>query len=228
MNRNTVYSRFKNIPEQIYKRAEERASHQSVFHNSHRKEEANTVGCLGEVIAEHWMQMNGINYEDALAETTHDYIIINDKQRLSIDVKTKDRTVKPRIEFDNSVPAYNHSHQRPDYFLFISLERDKNDTKNGIRKYHSAYIVGSISCEELDRVGIPFLKNEKDWRNKTKFWTDCINVEMSQLIPLKDTIDIFLGKIHEPRSPAPINYIVVNKMKELIKQGEYKKRKLPA
>lgn len=53
--RNKTYTRLSPIPDWIYEQAEARASMQPVLDYSHRKEDANNIGCLGEVIAEHWM-----------------------------------------------------------------------------------------------------------------------------------------------------------------------------
>lgn len=199
IKRNTTYTKIKTIPEWVYKEAESRAEKLPIYFNSHRKEQANKIGCLGEVVAEEWMKRNKITFKSALEETTHDYLI-ND--RLTIDVKTKDRTVAPRIDFDNSTPLYNHNHQKPNYFLFVSLQREKNKKGNDIRNYHTAYIVGAISYEELNKIGIIFYKNEVDPRNKTKFWTDCINIQMSQLISTKETSRIFRGEITYPITDA--------------------------
>ena len=171
------------------------------------------------------MQSRGIKYTSELNNTVYDYHL---ECGLTIDVKTKDRRCKPKINFDNSAPLYNHEHQRPDYFLFVSLERNKDDISTNLRRFHSAHIVGSISYNELDRVGIPFLKNEEDWRNGTTFWTDCLNVEMWQLVPLKETIDIFIGNTKEPSSQATLNFKVINEMKRRIGEGMLKERKLPA
>jgi hypothetical protein len=170
------------------------------------------------------MALRGISYTAELTETTHDYRV---GTGITVDVKTKDRTVVPRSDFDNSAPLYNHTHQRPEYFLFISLCRDKTNDSKDIRRFHSAYILGSISYEELNRVGIPFLKGEKDWRNGTKFWTDCLNIEMWQLITLKETAGLFKGEINHPSSDAEVNIKVVNEMKKRIESGEYKPRDLP-
>lgn len=223
--RNTTYTRIYRISEDVYKEAEDRANKQNIFALSHREDEANGIGCLGEVLAEYWMEINGISYTSDLDKKTHDYIVGNN---LKIDVKSKDRTVAPKFDYDNSAPLYNHQHQRPDYFLFISLERNKSNNSKDIRRFHTAYILGSISYEELDRVGIPFLKNEADWRNGTTFWTDCLNVEMWQLVPVKETIDIFTGKAKKPSSQASLNFKVINEMKKLIGEGKLKERKLPA
>jgi hypothetical protein len=133
--RNPSYTRWSNIPEHVYKEAEIRAKNQRVFTKSHRKDEANGVGCLGEVIAECWMKHHDIPFSPELEKTTHDYVVGNN---LTIDVKTKDRTVKPKFDYDNSAPLYNHTHQRPDYFFFISLERDKDDYSKDLRRFHTA------------------------------------------------------------------------------------------
>jgi hypothetical protein len=223
--RNPSYTRWSNIPEHIYKEAEIRAKKQRVFTKSHRKDEANGVGCLGEVIAEFWMKRHNIPFSPELEKTTHDYIVGNN---LTIDVKAKDRTVKPKFDYDNSAPLYNHTHQRPDYFLFISLERDKTNKTKDVRRFHTAYILGAISYQELDRIGIPFLEGEKDWRNGTNFWTDCLNVEMWQLIPLKETVKILKGHMMHATSDAQLNFKILEEMRARIKDGTLKDRKLPA
>jgi hypothetical protein len=223
--RNVTFTRVLKVPEHVYLEAERRAKNQKIFKLSHRKDEANSVGCLGEVLAEYWMKQHGIPFVSELEKTTHDYIVGNN---LKIDVKAKDRISAPKSFYDNSAPLYNHEHQRPDYFFFISLERNSSNKSKDIRRFHTAYILGSISYQELDRVGIPFLKDEKDWRNGTKFWTDCLNVEMWQLIPLKETVDIFKGNIDKPSVDAGLNFKIINEMKKRISHGKLKDRKLPA
>ncbi|MBY5949114.1 hypothetical protein [Photobacterium rosenbergii] len=222
--RNFTYTKVTRISEAVYQEAEARSANQPVFAYSHREDEANGVGCLGEIIAEYWMRENHIPFKPDLGETTHDYVIGNN---LKVDVKTKDRTVRPRIDYDNSAPFYNHSHQKPDYFFFISLERQKGDDKKDIRRFHTAHIVGAISYDELDEVGVLFLENDVDWRNKTKFWTDCLNVEMWQLIPLKETIEIFKGERSQPSSNAEINTPIILELQGKIAAGKFKPRKLP-
>jgi hypothetical protein len=223
--RNEHYTCIASISEEIYLESESRAAKLPIFANSHRKRNANEIGCLGEVIAEQWMRSNCINYTPNLEETTHDYVVNN---QLTIDVKTKDRTVVPKIDYDNSAPFYNHTHQQPDYFFFISLKRDRTNKSDDIRRFYSAYLVGAISYEELDAVGILFRQDEEDWRNGTKFWTDCLNVEVGQLIPLKEIIDIFKGHLDGPSKKAEVNKDIVRHMQKLISDGVYQPRKLPS
>ena len=223
--RNRTYTRVTNIPEYVYKEAEYRANNLPIHKKSHRKDEANGIGSFGELIAEYWMERHDIIYTPDLKNTKYDYKLANG---LTIDVKAKDRRYKPKSYFDNSAPLYNHTHQRPDYFFFISLERDKNDYSKDLRRFHTAHIVGAIGYEELDKIGIPFLEGEKDWRNDTEFWTDCLNVEMWQLIPLTETIDIFKGLINSPSSKASVNIKIVKEMELRINNNQLKPRDLPS
>ncbi|MBU2875544.1 hypothetical protein [Marinobacter salexigens] len=215
--RNLWYTRILSIPEWIYAEAELRASRLPVFDYSRRKEEANVVGCLGEVIAEHWMRAKNIGFASQLNETKHDYLINNS---LTIDVKTKDRTVVPKIHYEATVPLYNHSHQIPDYFLFISLHRKSNKAPGSIRQYEHAYILGAISYGELCEAGIQFYKDETDWRNGTKFWTDCLNVQVGQLVPVKETIEIFKGVRSCPSMVVTPDHAFINKVSQMRAGGK--------
>ena len=105
-------------------------------------------------------------------------------------MKTKDRTAKPKKHYDNSVPLYNHSHQRPNYYYFISLLRKSHDNSDSIRRFSQAFIVGGIDLETLEKIGTRWKAGETDLRNGTKFWTDCINVSMEQLIDNQYMIEI--------------------------------------
>lgn len=87
-----------------------RAGALPLFENSRRKREANLVGCIGEVVFESFLHRHGIDFRDHRESARHDYVVGG----LSIDVKSKDRTALPERHFDNSVPLYNHEHQRPD------------------------------------------------------------------------------------------------------------------
>ena len=174
-----------------WQRSHERVSASRIFDNSHRGKQANEVGYLGEIIFEDFLRKHQIEFTDQREETTHDYII---NQTISIDLKTKDRTVRPRGHFDNSVPLYNHDHQRPDYFFFISLLRDRYDSRIDICRFTHAFILGGIDMKTLETDGIQWKKGQIDPANGTEFWTDCLNVSMGQLIDNKKMLDIFRAK----------------------------------
>lgn len=167
----------------MWTKASKIAKSMPIYSNSHRKEAANEVGALGEVVAEVWFKIHGIPYCDERENTTHDYLI---NGKYTLDVKTKDRTVPPKRYYECSVPAYNHSHQRPDYYLFVSLRRDRNNPDRSIRRFTDAYIVGGIDLEKLEEIKRVWKTDEVDPDNGTQFWTACLNVKMSDLIPLGD------------------------------------------
>jgi len=166
----------------------ERVKESPIYDGSHRGKQANEVGFLGEIVAESWFNKHGLLFQDDRSKTTQDYIL---NKKFTLDVKTKDRTVVPKSNYDNSVPLYNHAHQRPNYYLFISLFRDKNIPENDIRRFKQACIVGAIDIQTLDSIGKKWKRGETDSSNGTKFWTDCINIQMSELIPLKKIKDIW-------------------------------------
>lgn len=171
----------------------DRAGSLPVFDYSHRKEQANLVGCIGEVVFEAFLRRHEIEFRDETVSTRRDYLVAD---ALAIDVKTKDRTVPPRRDYDNSVPLYNHDHQRPDYYYFISLRRDGQPSSDPYR-FKEAYILGGIGIAQLDTIGVHWKKGEVDPSNGTKFWTDCLNVRMDQLLSNAEMLEIFRNPCRE-------------------------------
>ena len=184
--------RKKVLEERHWTLASERVESSPIYENSHRAKSANQVGFLGEVVMEEFFRENDINFSDQRINTTHDYLI---NGNITLDVKTKDRTVIPKKDYDNSVPLYNHAHQRPDYYYFISLLRKRSDNSQCIRRFTEAFILGGIDIDTLERIGTHWRKGEVDVRNGTKFWTDCINISMEQLVNNQDMIETLTSKI---------------------------------
>ena len=159
-----------------------------IMNKSHRGHKANQVGCLGEVIIEEFFNSNGVYFKDDRSKYTHDYEI---NKRFTLDVKTKDRTVVPKFHYENSVPVYQMGYQKPDFYYFVSLYRDKETDQTDIRRFTEGYIVGGINRNKLHKVGTLWEKDSIDESNGTHFWTDCINIKMSDLISNNSMINIF-------------------------------------
>lgn len=105
----------------IWDLAQERALAMPVYGMSHRKFAANQVGALGEVVFESFLEHHQIPFTPRY-RTTEDLGILGD----TIDVKTKDRTVYPRADYDCTVPLYNHEHQRPTrYAFYLATQRPR-------------------------------------------------------------------------------------------------------
>jgi len=79
------------------------------------------------------------------------------EKHFTLDLKTKDRMVKPLLLYENSVPLYNHEHQPPDCYLFVSLLRDKNADEDEIRRFQEA---GHFLIQEMGQnFGLLFWSN---------------------------------------------------------------------
>lgn len=139
-----------------------RSQEVGVLERSHRKEAANLVGSIGEIIFKACMEKHGIIVEDLTDRTDMDFRL---QGRFTVDVKTKDRTVFPKADYDNSIPLYNHAHQRPDYFFFISLVRDKKADVNDPYRFTHACLVGGIDQVGLEQQGTVWKKDQIDPRN---------------------------------------------------------------
>lgn len=170
----------------FWEEATDRVAKLPIYERSHRQGAANEVGVLGEIAAEWWMRCAKVSWQPDKV-TTHDYSL--PARNLTVDVKTKDRTVPPQASYDCSVPLYNHSHQRPDWYLFVSLLRDKTTT--GIERFTKAYVLGGCTQSDLD-TGTIWRKGQTD-TNGTTFWTDCINVAVKSLRTLDDVRHAWRG-----------------------------------
>lgn len=173
----------KDFDPSLWRIAEERAAGMPVYTGSHRGKAANQVGALGEVLFEYLLTAHGISFVPRY-ETTEDLEVCGD----TIDVKTKDRTVAPRRHYECSVPLYNHEHQRPAIYVFVSLLRSKFDKRTTNERFTKAFIVGWCTLGEIDAKGTLKRTNEVDRSNGTRFWTACKNLAISDLNPMADLL----------------------------------------
>lgn len=159
-----------------------------VYRGSHRGEAANEVGCLGEaVVIRVLTEECGVPVEPVF-DTTHD---LEFADGTTAEVKTKDRTVAPRPEYDCSVPDYVADHQNADYYLFVSLQRDKG-ADDGLERFHTAHLVGVGSPHLVARRGRLMEAGTTD-TNGTTFWTACRNIAIADLVPFTDALPLWGG-----------------------------------
>lgn len=173
------------ITEVVYAEAERRVSEMPVLNGSHRGEAANEVGVLGEVVVEACLSALDVPFTPE-GKTSHDLSITG---KGIVEIKTKDRTVKPLPHYECSVPLYNHDHQVVDWYIFVSLLR-KGKAEN-IRRFKEAWVVGCMGRQKLQSIGKVWKAGEVDPDNGTKFWTDCINVQISDLKPFMEAAEIW-------------------------------------
>ena len=185
--RNTNYLKV-HITSDMYETAMERAERLPIYRGSHRGRDANIVGCLGEVAFEKVLEDRQIAFEP-LYTTRHDLRIETASQgQKTIEIKTKDRTVPPRPNYEATLPAYNHDHQIADYYGFVSLQRPRS-TEDGIERFRSAWIVGVANQTIFNQHKKFWKAGQQDPTNGTVFWTDCWNLYIHQLAPISYAIN---------------------------------------
>lgn len=120
----------------------------------------------------------GVRFDEIYA-TSHDFRLPNGK---TIEIKTKDRTVPPRSDYECSIPLYNHPHQAVDYYLFVSLQRSPSGDQTTIGRYKKAFVVGAANAKMVADRGRTWEAGQVDPANGTRFWTACINLKIHDLV----------------------------------------------
>jgi len=179
------------LTEDIYSRATRRLDEMPIYGYSHRGAMANEVGVLGEIVACDYLTSLRVAFAEEF-ETSHDLRLANGK---TVDIKTKDRTVAPLPHYECSVPLYNHSHQNVSYYIFVSLLRDKGEPEHKISRFTKAYILGAANAAMMEKLGRVWHAGETDSANGTTFWTDCINIRISELKAMGEAASSWNTKI---------------------------------
>lgn len=149
------------------------------LNKSMRGRQANLIGTLGEIITHEYLNNINIKTEFDL-QYNHDLML---DDILTADVKTKERTVPPQLHYDCTIPEYNHHVQRPDIFIFVSLQSNKKIKE--IKRFHTAYLLGYTTMRYLEN-------NAKHWTpemiDTSNNWTPtipCFNIIVEQLSPIQ-------------------------------------------
>ena len=147
-----------------------------IYPGSHRREEANLVGFIGEIVVTAWLKDRGITVR-RVNEIGHDLEVLDHTgQRLRCDVKTKDRTVFPEPHHEATVPRYVFDEQVPDFYVFASLHRPWSGDKLG---FTHADIVGWISRPRFEKEC--YLVPKGTQPNGARIWTEMFNVRIERL-----------------------------------------------
>ncbi len=140
------------------------------------------VGFIGELMTLKYLHNNGIIYDwqnfDPKKPNYNFDINING---IKVDIKTKDRTVDPKLNYDCSIAGYSKQHC--DYYVFISLTRA--DTS-----YHTAHILGYMPHDEYYEKSKAWKKGDIDPSNGWKVSIDCFNLPIQNLYPISDLCKI--------------------------------------
>jgi hypothetical protein len=152
------------ITDAMLREAERMAQEMGELRNSIMEGRRNVAGFLGELCFR-------AAFPKAIRANTYDFdLLLNGK---SIEVKTKERTVRPQPHYDCTVPAYN-TRQKADFYVFVSLLRAKEH-------YTEGFLLGFIRPEEFRQKATLLRENEVYPANGIRVRADCYNLPVSQL-----------------------------------------------
>lgn len=161
--------------------AQTRAELKGELKLSMRGMQANQVGALGELVGMRYLANRGVDYT-GIFSTAYDLKFQSRGETKTLEFKTKERTVAPLSSYDVTVPAYNHDHQRPDYYFFISLlSSGKSDD---MERFTAAYILGVIGLKDFEAKATRWTPDQVDPTNNWRPTIECLNVKVSDLLPL--------------------------------------------
>ena len=106
-------------------------------------------GAVGQAVFERVLEQIGVQFE-FIASIFYDY----DTDRGTVEVKTKERAVDPRPEYEASVYDYNSQRQNAEHYAFVSLRLAPGHTKHSeakLHRYDVGWVCGIISGEDLAR-----------------------------------------------------------------------------
>ena len=146
--------------------AAQRANDMGELKNSIRHGQGNLIGFLGEAISLE-------AFPHSISCPNYEYDILRNNSRLEI--KSKDRTVRPKLDYEVSVADFNAT-QRADFYVFCSLYRPK-----GFIAPTVGYVVGYISTGEFKQLARFLKAGEIDPSNGWECKADCWNLPISEL-----------------------------------------------
>ena len=153
------------VTNQALERVKQRASKLPLLNNSIRNGEGSIVAYIGEEVVK--KVLNG------KIEDTYDYDIIYNND-IKVDVKTKERTVAPRENYNCTVADFN-TKQDCDEYAFVSVLND----------HSKAWYLGKISKTEFYQKAKFYRKGELDPDSPPSknfyFRADCYNIPISEL-----------------------------------------------
>lgn len=150
--------------------AQTKADEMGQLRNSIRGGRGNLAGFLGEEVV-----LAG--FPGSRAHNTYDYDILFD-DTVRLEVKTKDRTVPPRIDYEVSVASFN-TRQQADFYVFVSLVRDK-----ATNTYTRGYICGLIAKADYKANSTQLRKGDIDPSNGWEVSANCHNLPIGSLTRL--------------------------------------------
>ena len=171
----------------MVEQAQSKAKKLGRINNSILKGGGNAAGYLGEEAVAAYIGAKITSCDKGDDKYNYD-IIAKDGRR--IEIKTKRRTVDPLYYYDVSV-AKTSIHQRPDLYIFVSINFENMMMENGKRVYRgikNIWIVGQAEPEDYFARAKIWKAGEIDNNNGFKTHVDMYNLPISEIEPLDDSL----------------------------------------
>ena len=157
------------LSQQLIDRAQKRADKLPLLNNSIRKGEGALVAYFGEEVAKHVL---GGEIKD-----TYDYDLVYHNPcsgHFTVDVKTKERTVAPQLNYNCTVADFNPN-QDCDEYVFVSVMKDLS----------YAWYLGKIDKSEFYQKARFYKEGDYDPESPPRksfyFRADCYNIPIREL-----------------------------------------------
>lgn len=157
------------IPENIIIVAKQQASDMGVLNGSFRKGSGNIIGFIGELLI---CQYANVQQVDRNSDCIYDYDLVI--KNIKCDVKSKEVTTWPNINYECSIEKFNTS-QQCDIYIFTRIMRD----------FSSAWILGWIPKITYFNKCYFVSKGFIDPKNNKRIPSDRYNILIEQLQPAK-------------------------------------------
>jgi hypothetical protein len=152
------------IVESMLQKALSKSKDMGTLNNSIRRGAGNVVGFLGEIA---FTEI----FPASKSSNSYDWDI--KAGNFTVEAKTKDRTVSPKIKYECSIANFNTT-QKTDFYVFVSLLRSGSI-------YTNAYLLGFIQKEEYMKKSIFLKEGQIDPSNGWKVNADCWNLPINEL-----------------------------------------------
>jgi len=164
-------------------RAVSKAKALGSINNSILRGGGNTAGYLGEEAVAAHIGANIVSCDEGVDKYNHD-ILYGDER---LEVKTKRRTVEPKLFYEVSV-AETSKHQRPDTYVFVSLEFNRREGRGRYKQYYglkNIWVCGTMGADEYFERATLWKAGDVDPSNNFKTHVNMYNLPISSLNPLK-------------------------------------------
>jgi len=163
--------------EEMIARAVKKAEMLGSLNNSITQGKGNAAGYLGEEAVASYLNAEIVSSDEGTNKFNHDLILLDGR---SAEVKTKRRTVPPKDFYEVSI-AKTSTHQKPDLYIFVSIqfkERNKDGAYKGVK---DIWIVGQKTPEAYFDLAELWTKGKIDSTNNFTTHADMYNLAINKL-----------------------------------------------